>query len=220
MAEHDEATGVTDETFDLLDWIESGTVARRQVTIYNDAALAERLRVLTERLAEAEKKVEQTGGDAPLDEVDEVAELTAQIEALYPEWEASKAVWTVRALSQDDVMATFDAVPEPKRPVPPLEKAGQKAQERFAEQVSAWRREVRDADRERRLHMVAIAVESVETARGTAEGVTVETLRKLRDRPHGEQWLTRLYEAVSEATEGDADVPRPTSPGRSTSIPG
>ena len=35
--------GITDESFDLLHWIESGTVARRQVTIYNDAALAERL---------------------------------------------------------------------------------------------------------------------------------------------------------------------------------
>jgi hypothetical protein len=212
--------GVTPETFDLLDWIESGTVARRQVEIHNDPALVEEYQALEAELAEAEKAVGSSGQDGPLAADGPREAIVARMEALWERWEASKALWTVRALSKDDIDATFDAVPVPKRPIPPLEKAGQKAQERFVEALNDYQHEAAKADEERKLHILAAAVVSVETSRGTAEGVTVDALKRLRSRPHGAHWIDRLYRAAEAATQGDQDIPRPTSPVRSTTTQG
>src|SRR5665647_2454592 len=94
------------------------------------------------------------------------------------------------------------------------------------------RRTDAEADRERTLHIIAAAVTSVETALGTADSATVEQVRSLRDRPHGPQWVGltpsgrgqritgKLATAVMAATEADVEVPRPTSPERSTTTQG
>lgn len=215
MSENEQTT-VPDD-FDLMEWIESGTVARRKVTIYNNPALVEEYEALEAELAAAEKAIEESGGDAPMDSADPREGIVARMEALYERWEASKATWTVRALSREDVDACFEAVPAPKMPVPPMDKAGQKAQDRFAEKVAEYTKAKAETDDERKLHMIAAAVVGVETPRGNVESVTVEQVRALRDRPHGQQWVDRLYAAVEAATEGDVQIPRPTLPGRSTS---
>lgn len=222
MSKDDAPVGVTEESFSLDDWIESGTVARRQVVIHNNPALVEEFEALEARLtALGDAPDADPEADGPLSASDpheaERAEIHAALENVYERWESSKATWTVRALSHEDVEATFDAVPVPKRPVPPLEKAGQKAQEKFAAEVSTYQAKVNKADVERRLHMIAASVVGVETAQGSVDSVTVDQVRALRDRPHGTKWVDKLYEAMSAATEGDVEVPRPTSPGRSTS---
>lgn len=226
-----EPVGVSAETFDLMDWIESGTIGRRQVTIYNDVAAGDRLVEIDERLTEL-----GYGGDAdpeadgPLagSSTPEVTALLAEAEQVRERLADSKSVWTVRALAEDEVEDTFDpdkgGVPEPKLPIPPPEKAGRKAQEDWVDRVNAHRKAVAAAEAERRLRMIAAAVIAVETSRGRVERdagddpiMSVDQLRSLRSRPHGGQWIARLYEAVDAATEGDVEVPRPTSPGRSTS---
>lgn len=216
----DTSPGVTEDTFDLMDWIESGTVARRQVTIHNNPALADEFTALEERLAEAEKAAKDAGGDGPMSEGDPREPILSAMEELWARWDASKAIWTVRALSQEDVEATFDAetgIPSPKAPLPPPEKAGERARERYLTAMQDFGVAKATADRDRRLHLIAAAVVSVETSRGIVERVTVDQLRALRDRPHGEQWVAKLYAAVEAATQGDVEVPRPTSPVRSTS---
>lgn len=215
----DEPVGLTDETFDLMDWIESGTVGRRQVTIYNDVEAGKRLQDVHARLGE----LGATEGpeDGPLEDAGspEVAALLAEADELLGRLEASKAVWTVRAVSTDDVEATFSAdggVPEPKKPVPPPAAAGKKAAEDFVDRVNEWNKAVEAADARRRLFLIARAVVEVETPRGTVAGASVEALEALSHRPHGRQWIDRLYAAVDAATDADVEVPRPTSPERST----
>lgn len=213
--------GINEAEFDLMDWIESGTVARRQVVIHNNPALADQFAELEAQLAAAEKNTKDAGADGPLSEADPREEILADMEALWEKWEASKAVWTVRAVSQDDVEASFDeergGVHAPKAPMPPPEKAGERARERFMGAVHLFNVAKAKADRDRKLCIISTAVVSVETPRGIATSVSVEQLRALRDRPHGEQWIDKLYAGVNAATAGDVEIPRPTSPERSTS---
>lgn len=232
----EEHENITAETFDLMAWIQSGTVATRQVTIYNNPALAAEYETLEAEMVAAEKTVEDAAGDAPMSAHDPREDIRARMEDLYARWEASKSTWTVRALSDDDIEATYDAqlggVPSPKQPVPPLPQAGKKALEDHGEKVTKWAKAVHEADRERTLHLIAKAVTSVETARGSVDGVSVDEVRSLRDRPHGPQWVGlipsgrgqritgKLAMAVMAATEADVEVPRPTSPERSTTTQG
>lgn len=218
MTTNPEPIGVSADDFDLMDWFATGTIARRKVVIHNDPALVEQYQELEAQLAAAEKTYGADGAaERSLDEADPRPRLLEQMTALYERWEASKATWTVRALSQDDVEATFDAVPVPKAPLPPLEKAGVKAQERFVEKVNEHAAAKAAAEGERQLHLIAASVESIETAAGAASGVTVDQLRSLRSRPHGAQWVRKLWQAVNAATEGDVDIPRPSSREGSTS---
>lgn len=231
----EEHENITAEAFDLMAWIQSGTVATRQVTIYNNPALAAEYEALEAEMKAAEQDIEDAGGDAPMSARDPREDIRARMADLYARWEASKSVWTLRALSDDDIEATYSeqgGVPSPKQPVPPLPQAGKKALEDHAEKITKWAKAVHEADRERTLHIIAAAVTSVETALGTADSATVEQVRALRDRPHGPQWVGlipsgrgqritgKLAMAVMAATEGDVEVPRPTSPERSTTTQG
>src|SRR5665647_481743 len=143
-------------------WIQSGTVATRQVTIYNNPALAAEYEALEAEMKAAEQDIEDAAGDAPMSARDPREDIRARMADLYARWEASKSTWTVRALSDDDIDDTYEqdkgGVPSPKQPVPPLPQAGKKALEDHAEKVTKWAKAVHEADRERTLHIIAAAV--------------------------------------------------------------
>jgi len=231
--------GITPENFDLMSWIASGTVATRTVAIHNNPALAADAEALEAEYVAAEKAVADMGDDRPVSWKDPRPAIEKRMAELHDRWEASKATWTVRALSHDEIEGAFDAVPSPKQPVAPLPQAGKKAAEDHAEKMTEWARKVHEADRERTLHLIVAAVVKVETVQGCIERepgdppiLTVDAIRALRDRPHGDQWVGhipstkgqritgKLAGAVMGATEGDVSVPRPTSPGRSTTTRG
>lgn len=202
------------EAFDLLDWVETGTVGRREVVIYNDPALAaemDRLRV------EHDKASEAPDGERGVGEKSDVARIEAEMEAVYERWQASKAVWTVRALSQDEVQAVLDEIPSPKRPQPVKEDARKSLETRAAEQVEyeaaveVWKNESRKVLDERNLHMISAAVESVVTPKGAASSVSVDVLRAIQKRPHGTVQLGRLIGALNELTSGEVVVEAPFS---------
>lgn len=234
----DEDTTIPDD-FDLMAWIESGTVATRTVKIHNNPALVAEAEALQAELAAAEKAIAETGGEGPLGAADPRPGIEERMRAVSEAWDESCAEWTVRAIAYDDIERLYEAVPHPKQPAPPPATAGDKAREKYAERMTAWGKAVAAADRERTLHYIATAVTAVETTKGRIERevgappiVTIDALRALRDRPHGEQWVGvipsgrgqrftgLLASAVMEATEGDQDIPRPPLPGRSTTLPG
>lgn len=206
--------------FSLADWLTTGTVARQHVTIHADQEAGKRLAEIQARLDElGHDGAADPEADSPLgaDGDGEVAGLLAEAETLVDRWEQSKATWEVRALSADEVAACIDLAPVPTPPVAPAQHASPEAQRKFAERAMAFARKQTEAHDQQRMHMIARAVVSVTTARGTVPGVTVDDLRDLKARPHGKQWLDRLYAAIEKATEEDVEVPRPTWPGSSTS---
>lgn len=225
-------TDTTDETiglpedpadFDLLGWLESGTVAERDVVHYNDpGALADYEAADRELDALGYTERTQDDGDGPLSaapDPDVEAALERRGEA-YERLVASKAVYRVRAISADELEDAVKAVPVPKMPRPPKENAPRPVQDEYDERMRRFVEAGRDADRERRLVIIATGLLYVSTPRGRITGTTADTLRALRGRPGGQQLLDRLYDAIDAATGQDVELPRPTQPGRSTSTRG
>ena len=203
------------EPFSLDSWLESGTTATEQVTLYADRALAGEFTALERRLAALEQAT--GGGDDPLDGAGEAESIHAQMEDLYRRWEASKAVWTVRALADEEVEAIWASHPVPKAPAAPPDDAPAEAKRAHQGALDLHLRTVKHLVTERNLAYIAAAVTRVETSGGAVDAVTVDQLRKMRSRPHGAQDVTRLLEAVNRVTQGDVEVPRPTLPGSSRS---
>lgn len=217
--------------FDLMTWLESGTIGRTTVVTYNDVAAGKRLAEIDARLDElgyADDEAEKDAAAAfPKDEplsatadVDvEVEQLLAEAEVLLPRHEASKMVWHLRAVSAEEIDAAHDKYEVPRPPSDPGPNASPQQREKFGTKALAYGRARTEYDRNVRLEITATAAEHVETPAGSQE-VTVALLRRLRGRPHGQEWLDRLYKAADDATKDDAEPPRPTSPGSSTRIRG
>lgn len=206
--------------FDVLGWLESGTIATRTVVIYNRPDLIEELEELDKQITALDTVDDRAlAQDAPLSAYTDpqAPELLARRDELEAELEAARSVWTVRALSAAEVDRTDRDVPHQPVPVVPPESAPEKLRQRWAERVIAYNVKKAELDIERACHQLAIAVQSVETPRGVAAGVTVEALRGMLAKPHGKQIILMLMAAVAEASQSDLEVPRPTSPGRSGS---
>lgn len=208
---------IPEDDFNLDEWLSTGTLARRAVPIYNDPSLAAEFDVLAQRLSELEAMTK--GEESSVGESAEITEVYEQMVAVHERWEASKATWTVRALTEDEVKAITDEHPDPE--VPEVLRAKRQPGtvwddvQRAEGQAFIAARE--EAITERNLAMIALAVVEVATSRGSTSTVTVEQVRRLQGRPHGKQQVTRLIEAVTSATTGDIEIPRPTLPGRSDS---
>lgn len=218
--------------FDLNDWIETGTVARREVKIHNRPDLYERFVAIEaelealgyqdpEDVADAEPDAQGDEAlDAGGDDDAHVYELLEERAEIFQLWDESLAIWTVQAISQEQVDEAIAAVDSPKQPLPPKQGAPQRLQAEYQTKLLEYGNALEKVKRERRLYMISAAVISVETSRGTATGATVDQLRALQGRPHGQQWLDKLYNALTDATQDDVEIPRPTSPGPSTTALG
>lgn len=221
-----EETTTIPETFDLLDYIHSGTIATREVVLYADEAAGDELDRLVkalEALGWSEDGQALRSGerpqDGPLDESGdeaEIADLLEQAVAAKEALESSRSVWTVQALSDEAAREAMDSVEMPKMPTPPKESAPERERERYLARHIAYGKEREKAEREQRRALLAAAIVSVETPSGTVDGATVEQLRALDSRPGGKKWLDKLWVALEDAAKADPDVPRPTWLGRST----
>lgn len=192
----------------LDDWIDTGTVARRTVTIYNDRALAAEYEALEAQLKDVQDEAEERS----LDDEDPASEIMARMEELYTRWEASKAVWTVRALSRDEASEIVDRIPVPDGPGKLADTATAAEKSAHNAALKSWLRQSQRAQDERNLEFISTAIISVETAKGTARHASVDTLRRMRSRPHGAHDIERLVAAVNEATQGEVEISRPILP--------
>src|SRR5690625_3133097 len=110
---------MSNEDFSLLAWMETGTVAERKVTHYHDQAAYSDYLDWERRYEEAETQHGADGGEEVLGSKDVFAELDAEGERILERLEASKSVWTVRALSNEELEAIDAEHPFPKPPVEP-----------------------------------------------------------------------------------------------------
>src|SRR5690625_1775140 len=176
---------MSNEDFSLLDWIETGTVATRTVTHYNDQAAYSDYLDWERRYDEAEKQHDNTGEEV-LGSRDVFAELDAEGEKILDRLEQSKAVWTVRALSNDELEDIDVEFPIPKPPVEPGRGADAAKLKKYREYLNGEYREKLDAAMTAQQYAVLVAAfVSMETARGKIETVTVDQLKKLNSVPHG-----------------------------------
>jgi hypothetical protein len=190
--------------FDFIAWLDTGVVATRKVTLYIDAAAAaEYMRVVAEldSVEAGEDDDSMTGGKAA-----HLRERKAELEAMLKD---AQMVVTVRALSKEEVDAANEAIPSPKSPMPPKENAAPEVQARFMEKIEVFLKAKQQAEEARKLALLGVAVQQIETAAGTRDHITAEELASFRKRPHGQQWLDLLWAATNEATDEKANPELP-----------
>lgn len=211
--------------FDLLDYIKSGTIAKREVALYADERAGEELVALIAQLKDLgwseegqdEKATRPKDGplDATSDETD-IADLLEKARSAQERLDSSKSVWTVQAISPEVADAALESIKDPKAPIPPKEGAAERVKEAYQDRYVEYRKGCDVAERDRRLVLLSEAIISVETPNGTSSGVSIDHLKALRQRAGGQKWIDKLWSGLNEAQSEDPDVPRPTWLARST----
>lgn len=199
-AEDQYGTPVTvgeDDWFDQ--WLETGTVAQRSVPVYGRPDLFARYEDLARQLEVAEQ-VEQAGEKSLADS--KATDILDQMEALYEQWQASKSVWFIRALRQDEIDAVRD---ECAFPADLPEKATD-------EEKRAHERQSNEAQTRANLLLVSRALVKVENPAGETvrEHITPEQVGRLREKL-GDTQVLRLVGAAMVAATQETTIPVPFS---------
>lgn len=232
MNDHAEATASdavpTDFEDEFDSWLGGATISKRSVPIYAKPGLFaeyEDLQRERDRL-EAENEGEPSMGDSRLSEIDE------RVGEIHEEWVASKSVWVVRALGDEDYSAVKDSMKadglaevklleEPEEPdeLPEkhsladeraLAKAAEKfqaAKARYDEDKPANDKARTEFANELNIRIVSRAVVEIRFASGNVTtGITVERLRTLREKL-GQRQILSLMNAASIATYQEPEIP-------------
>lgn len=188
--------------FNLDDWIDGGAVTEHSVAIYSRPDLA----AVIEDWERRRKIAKVTGGgDASLGEPT-LESLEEEGRRIYKQWIDSKATWYIRALepSRIDEIRAAGKTPEaikdlPGSPDPAALAKHQKRQAKRAEEITAAVDEVN-------LNMLAESVIRIEGANGgVQQGVTVEQLRRMRERL-GQRQVNSLLNAATLAVLVDPEL--------------
>lgn len=169
--------GSTPEDFDLDSWIEQATRPRREVTIYRDwSLLAEYDRLVAEG--------EKAGDDEAMGE----ASLAEQVADVLARMEASKLVFTVEALTRQELKALAEAAPV---------------------------KVVTGADGKEREKVDEVVLGDMTTAKAIIHpSVSAEQVGKMRVNL-GDGPMNSLYKAVAELNNAGQKLPEvPSSPER------
>ena len=180
-------------------WLNTGTVSQRSIDIYSRPDLFAQYERLERELAVA-REVEKAG-DRALGHTGSAA-IEERIEALYQEWQASKMVWFIRALSGEELDRISDESDFPKA-------LGENATD---EEKDAHRRKEREANTRSNIKSIVAAVVKIEDAEGNVvrESVTEDEMWAMRDQ-FGEQQVLKLVTAALVASTSEVAMPVPTS---------
>lgn len=221
------ASEPVDVEFSLDDWIEGISPTQRSVQIYGNTALFGRYEALQREIALLEQVAQ--GEDASVTDQDDLAALYAEREDLYARQQASKTTWYVQALDQVTLDAISKAHPVPDElpePVEPHAKAPQAARDKYQADLRKYQEKVgrheekrRAARDEQNLHYIQAALIRIENHAGAtvATDVTVEQLRKIQAKPHGQMQLGSLLTASFLAKSQEPVIPAPFSQANSRS---
>jgi hypothetical protein len=199
---------VADAGFDFFAWLETGTIATRDVEIFIDHDAYAKSVAIQKQLTELDDEDALTLTEAAT--VEDTRELLlSQLEAAVARLEASKMVWSVRALSDDEINASYEAVPQVFEPMKPEGYMSDKVRAKWETRVLAYAKAKAKADADRRLWVVAQATEKIVTTTGTLTGITVEGLKTMLGRPHGAAWIAAVYKEINDAINQEATPPLP-----------
>lgn len=219
MSETEDYLPEDTSAFDLEGWLTTGTVVRREVPAWADQVAVRRVQEIEARLTEL-GVAEDPEADGPLsagdENAEEIAALKAEAAVMLDRMTASKAVFTVRGITPDEVEQIARDHPAPPPPVGAPQKASPEQQQKAMARLARYAADNTEVDKTRMLHMVALCVETITTPAGVKAGISVSALRALRAEAWGDQLIKRLWTAIQSAAMEAVPVPGPTSPGSST----
>lgn len=203
----------------LLDWVETGTVATGTVTLYGNATAVKKYADLEAKLKELEKADddgETLSSGSAANRVRAEMERIAEDE-LVP----SGTVWTLRALDDEEIRDISDSLDFPAPPVEPTipRKSGnpaakadyEVAMEKYRRDSVTFLEQTAAKTDERNLLFIQTAFVQAESPRGVQESVSIEGLKALRRRPHGQLQVQMLIDKITELTTQPLDITVPKS---------
>lgn len=192
------------------EWLESGTIKRREVPLYADAAIMDEMVALDARIqqVEAQEKRDRENGDRSFADKSLLEDLQAEAEALWERYEASKSVWHVRATTPAERDEALNLFPSEDAPLMPHRSAPMAVKKAWEKARDEWKPRAAKAEMERRLLLLSKAVEKVEIGGNTITSVSVDDLRAMLNGAYGTERIDMLWRAVDEASkQGEAPVP-------------
>ena len=192
------------------EWLESGTIKRRTVNLYADAALMDEMAALSDKIDQvrAEEARDAENGDRTMSSKSQIPALEAEAEALWERYEASKSVWHVRATTTAERDEALEKFPSEDAPIMPNRNAPMAVKRAWEKARDEWKPRAVKAETERRLWLLSKVVERVEIGERVIESVTVDDLRAMLKAAYGSQRIGMLWAAVNEASsQGEAPVP-------------
>lgn len=197
-------------------WLESGTIKRGTVDLYGDTAMMGDLEALSAKIAkvEADEKEDRESGEWTASRKSKLPALEAEAEALMAKYDESKMVVHLRALTQGERDAVLDEVPDPEAPVIPRQVNGmtkeafEVAKREFEKRLPKYKRETANNEAERRIRLLAVAIEKVTVGGEDADAPTIDDLRALRAAQYGNERIDMLWAEVSRLSKmGEAPDP-------------
>lgn len=202
------------------DWLATGTTAQVEVETYSDQAALSRYTAAAALVRDYQTmaKAKKEGAESSItDGDDELQALIADAESAWEDVEASRAVWTVRALSVDEVDEIHATHPAEKMPDQPGKNSPAGARTIYEQKMKSWAADAAALQLAANAEMVAKAFISMTTAAGTVTSITGGQLLRFRSEPGHLSDFGRLVNAVAEATRDDkvpaAPFWRPNSEG-------
>ena len=197
------------DALDFDAWLKNGTTAVRTVELHNDRAIPDQLEILDARRKVAMAVIES--GESSESDAAEVAEIDAEMEALYERWEASKETWVVRALADEEIEQINDEHPAEAVPKKPSRDAQPKTVTAYEQKLQAWAKRQKAYRLKVNCAFLERAVVRVETASGVMTGITAAQLKAMHDLPGRQGDITLLMDAASRALKSDVEPPVPFS---------
>lgn len=179
--------------------------ARVETSLGDTSPTASRAPAGEESLGEA-AQVPQTVAQAQAD----LDALIGQAEELYARYDANKEVWTIRALEQEEIQAITEAVRTEVGHGEPPKRRAKEAAKSHATRTQAWTQVMVDQVKpEVDARALALAVVGVNVAGDEKPAPSVDGIKRLRRRPHGEQHFAKLLSALEAITLQEVAIPAP-----------
>ena len=219
---------MTEPVYDFDAWLDGASLTQKSVEILQNPALLSRWDDLQRRYEHAQQVGQAEVG---IEDVSPLAALEAEADELLAEIEASRSVWHVRALTDEDVAAIMAAHPITPAPqfggqVPSVQPNPTEAQAKaflgaytaYGAKLEAWKAEhaaeleahekaTADALLARGAEKVARAVVRVEQGGATVtDRVSVEQVIAL-ERRIGKAQISKIIAAIDAATTDEPEVP-------------
>lgn len=200
-----------DDELDLDLWLESGTVNRKTVTLYNDPAAIGKMQALLEEEELIKAEIAKAGGDKSLADTNALDKVTKAMERLEREFGKSKAEWVLAPVSADDEDEIRARFPEPVPPRKPAVSADKAEWAEYDAALAEWRAATAANVLSTDIAFIATSVVEVRAGGKVRHGVTPDQVRALRGRPHGKTQYQQLLAGAIEVTRGEVALPLPKS---------
>lgn len=201
-------------------WLSTATTRTEEVVLFADQEAVEQLAGLYAEADELNAEVEKSkkpaasqravGEKSPAAALDaRVEELQSKIDELEQQADASKSVWTLRALTRKELSELNAQFQEPPVPQLPPKAAPAKVKEKWERDRDAWKAEALAIGEEHTLAEISLAIVKVVSAGGETDTVPVEDLRAILDAEYGDYRINMLQDAVKRASSNEKGMSRP-----------